>query len=83
MPFQPQYGYDHEVDGGDVSPETVGIAITMTSSLTRKPHPTTFYYNPLEILAGTFEFCSNVRLDHTYLPHDFALFCYKKATYDF
>ncbi|UCH93764.1 MAG: class I SAM-dependent methyltransferase [Candidatus Aminicenantes bacterium] len=61
----------------------VGIAITMTSSLTRKPHPTTFYYNPLEILTETFEFCTNVRLDHTYLPHDFALFCYKKDLYDF
>jgi SAM-dependent methyltransferase len=62
---------------------TVGIAITMTSSLTRKPSAGTFYYNPIDILSETFEFCSNVKLDHTYLPHDFILFCYKKGLYDF
>lgn len=61
----------------------IGIAITMTSGLTRKPHPETFYYHPREILAETVKFCANVRFDHTYLPHDFALFCYKKDLYDF
>jgi SAM-dependent methyltransferase len=60
-----------------------GIAVTMTSALTRKPTPGTFYYHPAEILAGTFTFCANARFDHTYLPHDFALFCYKKDLYDF
>jgi SAM-dependent methyltransferase len=61
----------------------IGIVITMTSGLTRKPHPETYYYNPLEILAETVKFCVNARFDHTYLPHDFALFCYKKDLYDF
>jgi len=60
-----------------------GIVITMTSALTRKPNDQTFYYSPQEILTETFKFCVNVRLDHTYLPHDFALFCYKKDLYDF
>ncbi len=60
-----------------------GMMITMTSSLTRKPNPQTFYYNPVDILGKTFEFCTNVRWDHTYLPHDFALFCYRKDLYDF
>jgi ubiquinone/menaquinone biosynthesis C-methylase UbiE len=62
---------------------TIGIAITMTSSFTRKPNEETFYYNPREILTEIFKFCPNVRFDHTYLPHDFALFCYKKDLYDF
>jgi SAM-dependent methyltransferase len=60
-----------------------GIAVTMTSALTRKPSPGTFYYHPLEILAETVKFCANIRFDHTYLPHDFTLFCYKKDLYDF
>jgi SAM-dependent methyltransferase len=60
-----------------------GMAITMTSSLTRKPAPGTFYYNPVDILKETAAFCANVRLDHTYLPHDFTVFCYKKNLYDF
>jgi len=61
----------------------IGAAITMTSSLTRKPNAATFYYKPQDVLAETFKFCSNVRFDHTYLPHDFTLFCYKKSLYDF
>jgi 2-polyprenyl-3-methyl-5-hydroxy-6-metoxy-1,4-benzoquinol methylase len=60
-----------------------GMAITMTSSLTRKPAAGTFYYDPAEIVKGTAAFCSNLRLDHTYLPHDFAIFCYKKDLYGF
>lgn len=61
----------------------IGIAISMTSALTRKPNDETFYYRPLDILAETFKFCANVRFDHTYLPHDFVLFCYKQSLYDF
>jgi len=61
----------------------IGIAITMTSALARKRNPETFYYQPQEILSEISVFCANVRLDHTYLPHDFALFCYKKNLYDF
>lgn len=61
----------------------IGMMMTMTSSFTRKPNEETFYYDPAVILAKTFEFCVNTRLDHTYLPHDFAIFCYKKDLYDF
>lgn len=62
---------------------TIGIAITMTSSLTRKPNPDTFYYDPMEIFSRIIPLCTNIRLDHSYLPHDFTLFCYKKNLYDF
>jgi len=61
----------------------IGLVLTMTSSLTRKPNNETFYYNPSEILRDTMTFCTNTRLDHTYLPHDFAIFCYKRNLYDF
>ncbi len=61
----------------------IGMAITMTSSMTLKPNPDTFYYSHVEVLFETQKFCNNVKLDHTYLPHDFTLFCYKKDLYDF
>jgi len=61
----------------------VGTAISMTSSLTQKPHPGTFYYDPAAVMRDAMTFCANVRLDHTFLPHDFVLFCYKKDLYDF
>ncbi|MCP5053423.1 MAG: hypothetical protein GY940_40030 [bacterium] len=61
----------------------MGIAITMTSALTKKPNNDTFYYHPQDVLTKTYEFCTNVRLDHTYLPHDFTILCYKKDLYDF
>ena len=61
----------------------IGIAISMTSSLTKRPNKKTFYYDPVKILSRTFEFCKNVKFDHTYIPHDFVLFCYKKDLYDF
>jgi len=59
----------------------VGIAISMTSSLTKKPNKNTFYYNPSRILDGVSSLCQNMRIDHTYLPHDFTLFCYKLDLY--
>lgn len=62
---------------------TIGSALSMTSSLTRKPHADTFYYDPSEILSETAKFCPNVKIDHTYLPHDFTIFCYKKDLYSF
>ncbi len=62
---------------------TVGSALSMTSSLTRKPHADTFYYDPAEILSKTVEFCPNIKIDHTYLPHDFTIFCYKRDLYNF
>lgn len=59
----------------------VGAAISMTSGLTQRPSPSTFYYDPLSLLAGTFTYCTNVRFDHSYLPHDFTLFLYKRDLY--
>jgi SAM-dependent methyltransferase len=58
-----------------------GCALSMTSSLTKKPTEGTFYYNPIELLKETFRFCTNARFDHTYLPHDFTLFCFKEDLY--
>lgn len=62
---------------------TKGMAISMTSSWTQKPHPDTFYYDPAAMMREAGAFCRNVRLDHTFLPHDFVLFCYKRDLYDF
>lgn len=59
----------------------IGSAISMTSALTKKPSAGTFYYDPLPLLSEIFTFCTNVRFDHTYLPHDFTLFLYKKDLY--
>ncbi len=61
----------------------IGAAISMTSALTKKPAGGTFYYDPAVILAETSRFCKNVRIDHTYLPHDFSLFCFKKDLYSY
>jgi SAM-dependent methyltransferase len=58
-----------------------GIAISMTSDYSRKQNEATFYYNPSEILDKVSAFCKNLRLDHSYMPHDFTLFCYKKDLY--
>jgi ubiquinone/menaquinone biosynthesis C-methylase UbiE len=59
----------------------IGSAISMTSAFTKKPTAGTFYYDPAKILSETSKFCANTRYDHTYLPHDFTLFCYKKDLY--
>lgn len=59
----------------------LGMAISMTSRLTARPHEGTFYYDSKIIYAQTIDFCQNVRLDHTYLPHDFTIFCYKQDLY--
>ena len=61
----------------------IGSAISMTSALTKKPGIGTFYYDPAIVLSETVKFFSNVKIDHTYLPHDFTVFCYKRDLYDF
>lgn len=61
----------------------IGSAVSMTSALTKKPAAGTFYYDPALILTETSRFCTNIRIDHTYLPHDFTLFCFKKDLYSF
>ena len=60
---------------------TIGYAIGMTSFLTRRPSPDTFYFKPEELLKIITKKCNNFRLDHTYLPHDFTFFCYKNDFY--
>jgi len=60
----------------------IGFAISMTSSLSMKKHNDTFYYDPVIIISYLSEFCMNFRLDHSYLPHDFVVFGYKKNLYD-
>lgn len=61
----------------------IGAAISMTSAFTRKPNDETFYYDPAAVLSETAKFCSNIKMDHTYLPHDFTIFCYKRDLYNF
>jgi len=51
----------------------IEIAVTMTSTLTKKAPKDTHYYDPSEILEHTAGFCQNVILDHTYLPQNFGL----------
>lgn len=60
----------------------VGAAICMTSSFTRRPGADTFYYDPAVMLDRLSALTRNIRLDHTYLPHDFAVFCYNRDLYD-
>jgi SAM-dependent methyltransferase len=60
----------------------VGMAITMTSALTKRPNEGIYYYDPAEIVRKVSIFCQNFVSDHGYLPHDFALFCYRKSLYD-
>ncbi len=60
-----------------------GSALSMTSALTKKAVMGTFYYDPAIVLSETAKFCSNTKIDHTYLPHDFTIFCYKKDLYSF
>ncbi len=59
----------------------IGAALSMTSSYTRKPNNETFYFNPAEVMEETAKFCTNVKIDHSYLPHDFTIFCYKQDLY--
>lgn len=59
----------------------VGYAIGMTSSFTRKPQEDTFYYKPEDIISYVGKHINNFKLDHSYLPHDFTVFCYKDDFY--
>jgi cyclopropane fatty-acyl-phospholipid synthase-like methyltransferase len=59
----------------------IGCAFSMTSSLSRKKNKDTFYYDPVLIMRHVGQYCNNYRLDHSYLPHDFTIFCYKDDFY--
>lgn len=58
-----------------------GLAFSMTSALSKKKKDDTFYYQPEIIVQHIKSYCNNYRLDHSYLPHDFTLFCYKDDFY--
>jgi SAM-dependent methyltransferase len=59
----------------------IGCALSMTSSLSRVKDKDTFFFDPKLIIAHVEKFCNNYRLDHSYLPHDFTIFCYKDNFY--
>jgi SAM-dependent methyltransferase len=59
----------------------IGFAFSMTSSFSRKKNKDTFYYDPEKIVSHLRTFCNNFKIDHSYLPHDFMVFCYKDDFY--
>lgn len=59
-----------------------GFALSMTSVLSRKKNNDTFYYDPKLIIEHVSKYCNNYRVDHSYLPHDFTVFCYKDDFYN-
>jgi len=59
----------------------IGFALSMTSIMSRKKNDDTFYYDPTLIINHISKYCNNYRIDHSYLPHDFAIFCYKDDFY--
>jgi len=59
----------------------IGCAFSMTSLLSKKQSKDTFYYDPEKIVKHISKYCNNYRLDHSYLPHDFTIFCYKDDFY--
>lgn len=62
----------------------IGVAFNMTSVLgdagCRTEH--TYYFDPFEILRYCSTMTRNLVFDHTYLPHDFTVFMYKKGMYE-
>ncbi len=59
----------------------LGIAFSMTSSFSKRKNSSTFYYDPNKIIKHISKYCNNFKLDHSYLPHDFVIFCYKNDFY--
>lgn len=59
----------------------IGYSLSMTSSLTSKPSAESYYYKPELIVSMVSSLCNNFKLDHTYMPHDFSIFCYKEDFY--
>jgi SAM-dependent methyltransferase len=60
----------------------IGFALSMTSIMSRKKDDNTFYYDPSLIVNHISKYCNNYRIDHSYLPHDFTVFCYKDFFYN-
>jgi SAM-dependent methyltransferase len=59
----------------------IGFALSMTSIMSKKKNEDTFYYDPTLITNHISKYCNNYRIDHSYLPHDFTVFCYKDDFY--
>ncbi|HNQ67625.1 MAG TPA: class I SAM-dependent methyltransferase [Bacteroidales bacterium] len=56
----------------------VGFAVNFLSVFSDNPKSDSIYFNPAEVLNLCIkEFSKYVRIDQTYLPHDFTVFIYK------
>jgi len=55
----------------------VACVATMISTRAPRRLDHLHYFDPVDVLAYARQHCHRVRLDHAYLPHDFAIFCYK------
>ncbi len=62
----------------------IGVAFNMTSIFGDIKLRTeyTHYFDPFEILKYCGTMTRNLAFDHTYLPHDFTVFMYKKGKYE-
>ncbi len=62
----------------------IGVAFNMTSVLGDEDKKTehTYYFDPFEVLRYCATVTRNLKFDHTYLPHDFTVFMYKKGEYE-
>jgi SAM-dependent methyltransferase len=54
----------------------IGFAVSMTSNLSPKPTPDTYYFDAAHVLRQANTITRNYKLDHSYLPNDFTIFCY-------
>jgi SAM-dependent methyltransferase len=59
----------------------IGCALSMTSIHSKVKDNDTFFFDPKVIVNHAEKMCNNYRLDHSYLPHDFTIFCYKDDFY--
>jgi SAM-dependent methyltransferase len=55
---------------------TRGFAVSMTSDLSTRPTGDTYYFNAGKILEQAKSITSIYKIDHSYLPNDFTIYCY-------
>ncbi|RLG15871.1 MAG: hypothetical protein DRN71_00080 [Candidatus Nanohalarchaeota archaeon] len=62
----------------------IGVAFNMTSILGDEDKKTdhTYYFDPFDVLRFCAGMTRNLWFDHTYLPHDFTVFMYRKGEYE-
>ena len=53
------------------------VAIAVTSIHAPRKTPDTFYFDPKDMLEKISRFCTNFKIDHSYLKNDFTIFLYK------